>query len=76
MYRVIREIKPRWVIAENVNGLVTMDDGKTLEKVCTDLEDEGYKVQPYIIPACAKGAWHRRNRIWIIANCPNSRDEG
>lgn len=67
MFRVIRESQPSWVIGENVNGLVNMDDGRTLEKICTDLESEGYEVQPFIIPAGAAGAWHRRKRIWILA---------
>lgn len=73
MFRVIQNVKPDWVIAENVRGLVTWNDGMVLEQVCTDLESEGYEVQPFIIPACAVNAPHRRDRIWIIANCANSR---
>lgn len=68
MLRVIREFKPRWVIAENVGGLVTWNDGMVLETVCSDLEKEGYQVQPFIVPAAAVGAPHRRDRVWIIAN--------
>lgn len=68
MFRVIREFKPRWVIAENVRGLVTWNDGLVLEQVCTDLEGEGYEVQPIIIPAVAVNAPHRRDRVWIVAN--------
>lgn len=68
MFRVIQNVKPDWVIAENVRGLVTWDDGMVLEQVCTDLESEGYEVQPFIIPACAVNAPHRRDRVWIIAN--------
>jgi DNA-cytosine methyltransferase len=67
MLRVIREVKPAWVVGENVPGIISMDGGKVLEKICLDLESEGYAVQPFIIPALAVGAWHRRNRIWIIA---------
>ena len=73
MFRVIQNVKPDWVIAENVRGLVTWNDGMVLEQVCTDLESEGYEVQPFIIPAVAVNAPHRRDRIWIIANCANSR---
>ena len=40
----------------------------TLERICQDLETAGYEVQPIIIPACAVGAPHRRDRIWIIAH--------
>lgn len=67
MFRVIQNVKPDWVIAENVRGLVTWNDGMVLEQVCTDLGSEGYEVQPFIIPACAVNAPHRRDRVWIIA---------
>lgn len=76
MFQVIQNVKPDWVIAENVRGLATWNDGMVLEQVCTDLESEGYEVQPFIIPACAVNAPHRRDRIWIIANCANSRTKG
>ena len=76
MFQVIQNVKPDWVIAENVRGLVTWNDGMVLEQVCTDLEGEGYEVQPFIIPACAVNAPHRRDRVWIIANCANSRVKG
>lgn len=68
MYECIKLYRPRWVIAENVRGLATWNDGLVLETVCADLEKEGYEVQPIIIPACAVGAPHRRDRVWIIAH--------
>lgn len=68
MFAVIRNVRPDWVIAENVRGLVTWNEGMVLETVCADLESEGYEVQPFIIPAVAVGAPHRRDRVWIIAN--------
>ncbi|MBB1566347.1 DNA (cytosine-5-)-methyltransferase [Candidatus Saccharibacteria bacterium] len=74
MFRVIQNVKPDWVIAENVRGLVTWNDGMVLEQVCTDLESEGYEVQPFIIPACAVNAPHRRDRIWIIAHTEDKRN--
>ncbi len=67
MLRIIREIKPSYVIGENVAGLLSMENGKTLEGILTDLENEGYRAETFTIPACAVGAWHRRSRIWIIA---------
>ncbi len=67
MLRCIKEIEPTFVVAENVSGLVTMEDGKTLEGVLLDLENEGYEVEPCLIPAASVGAWHRRERIWICA---------
>lgn len=76
MFRVIQNVKPDWVIAENVRGLVTWNEGMVLEQVCVDLEGEGYEVQPFIIPACAVNAPHRRGRIWIIAHRTNSRTKG
>ncbi len=47
----------------------------TIERICEDFEREGYSVQPIIIPACAVGAPHRRDRIWIIAHASNTRIE-
>ena len=76
MFAVIRNVKPAWVIAENVRGLVTWNEGMVLEQVCSDLESEGYEVQPFIIPAVAVNAPHRRDRVWIIANAKHSRQRG
>jgi DNA (cytosine-5)-methyltransferase 1 len=68
MHRIIREVKPKAVVAENVFGLVARKKGLVLEEVCSDLEDEGFTVfPPLIIPACAKNAPHRRDRVWITA---------
>jgi DNA (cytosine-5)-methyltransferase 1 len=67
MLRAIQEIKPKYVIAENVFGITNIDGGLVFEQVCLDLEAEGYEVQPFIIPAAAKNAPHRRDRVWFIA---------
>jgi DNA (cytosine-5)-methyltransferase 1 len=67
MLRAIQEIKPTWVIAENVFGITNIDGGLVFEQVCLDLENQGYEVQPFIIPAAAKNAPHRRDRCWFIA---------
>lgn len=93
MLRAIREIRPAWVIGENVAGILTMvqpgketevgsqtslfgkDNRKRIllrqeyvvETICKDLEREGYSVQPLLIPACAVGAPHRRDRVWFVA---------
>ena len=66
MFRVIKEIKPRWVIGENVRGIINIQDGMVFETVCTDLESEGYETQTFIIPAAGVGAPHRRERVWIV----------
>jgi len=68
MFRIIRELTPRWIVGENVRGIVNIQDGVVFEAVCTDLEGEGYEVRPFNIPAAGVGAPHRRERIWIIAN--------
>lgn len=73
MFRVIQLYKPEWVIAENVRGLTTWNNGMVLEQVCTDLESEGYEVQPLVIPAVAVNAPHRRDRVWIVANATSQR---
>jgi DNA (cytosine-5)-methyltransferase 1 len=67
MLRAIQEIKPKYVIAENVFGITNIDGGLVFEQVCLDLEAEGYEVQPFIIPAAAKNAPHRRDRVWFVA---------
>jgi len=51
MLRIISEIKPAWVIAENVFGITNIDDGQYLESVLASLESIGYEVQPFIIPS-------------------------
>ncbi len=98
MLRAIREIRPTWVIGENVAGILTMvqpgeetemgsqtslfgeDNRKRIllqqeyvvETICKDLEREGYSVQPMLIPACAVGAPHRRDRVWFVAHCSDA----
>jgi DNA (cytosine-5)-methyltransferase 1 len=67
MLRAIQEIKPKYVIAENVFGITNIDGGLVFEQVCLDLEAEGYEVQPFIIAAASKNAPHRRDRCWFIA---------
>ena len=73
--RILQVSKPKYIIAENVKGLISIEDGLLIEKCLSDLEAEGYEVQPIIIPACAKNAPHRRDRVWIIGqNVDDSND--
>jgi len=67
MLRTIKEIKPRWVIGENVRGLVSWNEGLVFNEVYADLEIEGYEVQSFLIPAASVNAPHQRYRIWFIA---------
>lgn len=69
MFRIIQEFRPTWVIGENVTGFVNLG----LEQAILDLESEGYEVQTFNIPACAKDAPHQRKRIWIIAHSSTQR---
>lgn len=100
MLRAIREIRPAWIVGENVGGIITMvQPGQTVEvgcqaslfsedykdkelrqqyvveTVCSDLERQGYSVQPLLIPACAVGAPHRRDRVWFVAHRSDARIE-
>ncbi|HHB2055623.1 MULTISPECIES: DNA cytosine methyltransferase [Bacillus] len=68
VFRLLQEIRPTWFIGENVAGHVTLG----LDNVLTDLESIGYTSQPFVIPACAIGAPHRRERVFIISFLSNS----
>lgn len=101
MLRAIREIRPTWVISENVAGILSMvQPGKEVtvesqtslfekigketlleqehfvETVCRSIEQEGYKVQPIVIPACSVEAPHLRYRVFFLAHCANTGVEG
>ncbi len=72
MLRVIREIKPTWVLGENVPGIIKIA-GKT---VCEDLEREGYAVAVFNFEAAAVGAPHRRDRVFFVGNTDNQGLQG
>jgi len=72
--RVVAEVKPRWFIGENVEGLINIQDGMVLRQVQDDLEKEGFQVQCLVIPASGIGAWHQRKRVWIIAYSNSNRE--
>lgn len=66
MARLVAELQPKWVIGENVRGFVSQSMG--LKRSLSDLERLGYQAAPFVIPACAVDAPHRRDRVWIIAH--------
>lgn len=68
MFRVIKEARPGWVIAENVPGIIDL----ALDQVYDDLESIGYETGTVVIPACGVAAWHIRKRVWILANAIES----
>lgn len=72
MLRVIQEIRPAWVVGENVAGIVSL----ALDTVLSDLESIGYACQAFVIPACAVDAPHRRDRTAILAYANCSRQQG
>ena len=72
MFRIIKAFKSRFVIVENVRGLINIQDGVVFETVHTDLESQNYETQTFIIPAAGVGAPHRRDRVWVIAHLANA----
>lgn len=68
MLRAIREISPRWVVGENVRGLISWNGGMVFDEVQINLEAEDYEVLSFLLPACAVNAPHRRERIWFVAH--------
>jgi DNA-cytosine methyltransferase len=71
--RLIRELGPRWVVAENVPGLLSSDAGRFFGTVLRDLAACGYDAEWDCLPASAFGAPHRRDRVWIVAYPPGTR---
>mgnify|MGYP003662911671 CR=1 FL=1 len=65
MARLIGEIQPAFVVGENVRGFVNQPMG--LQRSLSDLARIGYQAVPFVIPACAVDAPHRRDRVWIVA---------
>ncbi|MGG1669968.1 DNA cytosine methyltransferase [Paenibacillus sp. NRS-1783] len=61
--RLLREIRPRWFIGENVAGHISLG----LDDVLAELESIGYTGQAFVIPSAAVGAPHRRDRVFIVA---------
>ena len=68
--RIIGELRPRYVIVENVAALL----GRGLERVLGDLAALGYDAEWHCIPASAVGAPHRRDRVWIVAYAQSERE--
>jgi DNA (cytosine-5)-methyltransferase 1 len=69
MFRIISEVRPTWVVGENVSGFIKL----ALDDVLADLESIGYEATAIVFPAHALGAPHRRERVWIIANADSNR---
>lgn len=70
--RIIREVRPRWVLAENVPGLLSAHAGRLFGRILRDLAESGFDAEWQVLSACSVGANHIRDRIWIVAY-PGSR---
>ena len=71
MFRIVRELRPDWVLGENVAGIVNME----LESCCADLEGAGYTVRAFLVPACGVGAPFIGTRLFITATIRNELTE-
>ena len=60
--RIVREISPVWIVAENVSGLINL----ALDDVLSDLESENYETGTFVYPASAVGAPHKRERLFVV----------
>lgn len=67
--RLVGELRPRYVIVENVSALL----GRGIGDVLGDLAEIGYDAEWHCIPASAVGAPHRRDRVWIVAHADSRR---
>lgn len=68
MLRVICEIRPRWIVAENVRGILSIDTGRTFGRILSDLAQNGYRVGWLCYGAGDIGAPHKRERVFIVAH--------
>lgn len=65
--RAIRELRPRFALFENVPGLFTSNGGRFFERVLSDISASGYDCEWQVLSAAEVGAWHKRERVWILA---------
>ncbi len=70
MLRVIEELRPRWIVGENVAGIINM----ALDAVLADLEGQGYETRALVFPACGVNAPHRRDRVCIVGRIKGQSD--
>lgn len=76
MRRVIGEFKPKWIVAENVRGLLSSEDGRFVRRILRDFANMGYDVGWCVISAAGVGALHRRERLAIVAHSNSKRLQG
>ena len=71
MFRIIQEVRPTFVLGENVSNFANLG----LDRTISNLESEGYEVQTFNIPAVAVSAWHQRARIFVVAYSESNKEE-
>lgn len=71
MFRIITDIRPTWVVGENVANFANME----LDRTLFNLESIGYEARAFVLPACAVGTFHQRKRTFIVANSNSKRWE-
>ena len=71
--RVVADLKPRFFVAENPVGILSHDRGRTFAGLIRALSSVGYVCEWHVVPACAVGAPHRRERVWIVADSDSRR---
>ena len=69
MFRVVSELRPSWVIGENVAGFINL----ALSEVLINLESIKYEARAFVLPAAGVGAWHKRERCFIVAHSNDNR---
>lgn len=69
MLRIIKDKTPKFFVAENVKGILSIEKGKVFEMIKKDFEQLGYKVEAHILNAAQYGVPQARERVVIIGNC-------
>lgn len=76
MRRVCEILRPRWIVGENVRGLLSADAGRLFGRILGDLASLGYRVEWESIQAAAFGAPHGRERVFIVAHTQSKGSHG
>jgi DNA (cytosine-5)-methyltransferase 1 len=74
--RVISEVRPKYVLLENVPGLLSNGGGKVFGRILSDLALLRYDAEWQVLSAASVGAWHQRDRVWIVAYPSRNRRQG
>jgi DNA-cytosine methyltransferase len=73
MFRIIQDVKPRFIIFENVYNLVNFDSGILFDGILSDMESAGYETATFVLPACSQDAPHLRKRVFVVGISERSR---